>query len=218
MKAIRVVLADDHALVRAGIRSLLERIAGVEVVGDADTGPNALALIEARRPDVAFVDIAMGGMSGIEVAAHVAEKFPWVKVIILSMHAHEGYVAAALRAGAIGYVLKDSVAAELDLALEAAGRGQLYLSAAISRTVIKGYLAGNAHASGDEARRLTPRQRDVLTLVASGKSTKEIAGALHLSAKTVESHRARLMERLKIHDVPGLVKYALQAGLIPPLE
>jgi len=218
MKPLRVVLADDHALVRAGIRSLLERIPGVEVVGEAETGIDALALIQNRQPDIALVDIAMRGLNGLEVAACVARDWPEVRVIILSMHANEEYVAQALRAGAVGYLLKDSATAELDLALEAACRGETYLSPAISRTVISGYLARLSGAGQGTASPLTPRQREILTLVANGKSTKEIAHTLNLSVKTVETHRAQLMERLNIHDVAGLVKYALHVGLIPPVD
>ena len=218
MKPLRVVLADDHALVRAGIRSLLERMPGVEVVGEADTGLAALALIEAHQPDVALLDIAMRGLNGLDVATRVASDWPQVRVIILSMHANEEYVAQALRAGAVGYLLKDSAAAELDLALEAASRGETYLSPAISSTVISSYLARHSGAGRGAASPLTPRQREILTLVAEGKSTKEIAHGLKLSVKTVETHRAQLMERLSIHDVAGLVKYALHMGLIPPVD
>jgi len=218
MTPLRVVLADDHALVRAGIRSLLERIPGVEVVGEAHDGLDALALIGAHQPDLVLIDIAMAGLNGLEVAACVARDWPEVRVIILSMHANEEYVAQALRAGAVGYLLKDSATAELDLALEAASRGETYLSPAISRTVISGYLARRSGTGAGTASPLTPRQREVLTLVASGKSTKEIAHMLKLSVKTVETHRAQLMERLNIHDVAGLVKYALHLGLIPPVD
>lgn len=218
MKPLRVVLADDHALVRAGIRSLLERMPGVEVVGEADTGLAALALIEAHQPDVALLDIAMRGLNGLEVATRVASVWPQVRVIILSMHANEEYVTQALRAGAVGYLLKDSAVAELDVALEAASRGETYLSPAISRTVITGYLSRLPGAGRGTASPLTPRQREILTLVANGQSTKKIAHTLNLSVKTVETHRAQLMERLDIHDVPGLVKYALHVGLIPPVD
>lgn len=218
MKPLRVVLADDHALVRAGIRSLLERLPGVEVVGEADGGLDALSLIETHQPDLVLIDIAMRGLNGLDVATRVARDWPQVRVIILSMHANEEYVARALRAGAVGYLLKDSATSELDLALEAASRGETYLSPAISRTVISGYLARSSGTGEGTASPLTPRQREVLTLVASGKSTKEIAHTLNLSVKTVETHRAQLMERLNIHDVAGLVKYALHMGLIAPVD
>jgi DNA-binding NarL/FixJ family response regulator len=218
MKPLRVVLADDHTLVRAGIRSLLERIPGIEVVGEADTGLEALALIGAHQPDVVLIDIGMPGLDGLGVATRVARDWPRVRVIILSMHANEEYVAQALRAGAVGYLLKDSATAELDLAFEALCRGDTYLSPSISRAVIDGYLARHAGAGRRTESVLTPRQREILSLVAGGSSTKEIAGMLSLSAKTVDTHRAQLMDRLNIYDVPGLVRYALHLGLIPPVN
>lgn len=218
MKPLRVVLADDHTLVRSGIRSLLERVPAVEVVAEADSGERALELVGSHRPDLVFADIAMKGMTGIELTARAAAEFPAVKIVILSMHSGEGYVAQALRAGAVGYLLKDSAAVELDRAIEAVIRNETYLSPAISRTVIAGYLARFTGGAHDASLALTPRQREVLALVASGKSTKEIAGTLNISAKTVESHRIQLMERLDIHTVPGLVRYAAHAGLIPPID
>jgi DNA-binding NarL/FixJ family response regulator len=215
---MRILLADDHALVRAGIRALLEHMPGVEVVGEANDGIAALALIATSRPDVLLVDIAMRGLNGLDTAERVATEFPAIKVIILSMHANEEYVLQALRAGVAGYLLKDAAAAELDLALAAVGRGETYLSPSISRTVIDGYLA-RASGSGVKAPDpLTPRQRDILARVAQGHSTKEIAFTLNLSIKTVETHRAQLMERLGIHDVAGLVKYAMRTGLIAKEE
>jgi DNA-binding NarL/FixJ family response regulator len=215
MKPLRVLLADDHTLVRAGIRALLEKLPGVEVVGEAADGVEALALVKAHQPDVLLMDIAMRGLNGLETAAGVAHEFPQIKVIILSMHANEEYVIQALRAGAAGYLLKDSATIELELALEAVERGEKYLSPAISRTVIDGYLARVSGAGDAVAHPLTPRQLQILKCVAGGQSTKEIAFALNLSVKTVETHRAQLMERLGIHDVPGLVKYAMRIGLIP---
>jgi DNA-binding NarL/FixJ family response regulator len=218
MPPVRVVVADDHALVRAGIRAVLAEIPDVVVVGEADNGQQALALIEEHRPDVAFVDISMGEMSGLEVATRVVERCPDVKVIIISMYAHEAYVEQALRAGACGYLLKDSATSDLPLALDAARRGETYLSPAISRAVVRSYFGGPSGGGRGVTGRLTPRQREILTLLATGRSTKEIAGALNLSVKTVESHRAQVMQRLDIHDVAGLVKYALHMGLIPPVD
>lgn len=214
---VRVVLADDHALVRAGIRSVLAAIPGVEVVGEADSGERALRLIEDERPDIAIVDISMGATSGLDVATRVAERFPDVKIIIISMYAHEGYVTQALRAGARGYLLKDSATSELPLAIEAALRGDTYLSPAIARAVVDGFLSRPPGARGASTA-LTPRQREVLTLMANGRTTRQIARALDVSVKTVESHRTELMRRLEIHDVAGLVKHALRMGLIPPVD
>ena len=214
MPALRVLLADDHALVRAGMRSLLRDIEGVEVVGEAADGAQALALAERERPDVVLLDIAMKGMNGLEAAARLRDLHPGIKVIILSMHASEEYVLQALRAGAAAYLIKDSATAELELALRSVMRGETYLSPAISRQVVEGYVQRVGAGAGEDP--LTPRQREVLKRIAEGRSTKEIAFELGLSVKTVETHRAQIMERLGIRDVPGLVRYALRTGLVPP--
>jgi len=210
--AIRVVLADDHALVRAGMRSLLGGMAQVEVVGEAASGEEALVLAERERPDVVLMDIAMKGITGLEAAARIRDQHPGVRVIILSMHAGEEYVLQALRAGAIGYLLKDAATGELELALRSVMRGESWFSPAVSRQVVEGYVQ---RVGGEPvADVLTARQREVLKLVAGGKSTKEIAFDLNLSVKTVETHRAQIMERLGIRDVAGLVRYALKTGLV----
>jgi DNA-binding NarL/FixJ family response regulator len=212
---IRVVLADDHALVRAGIRSLLGAMADVEVVGEASSGEEALALAQRERPDVVLMDIAMKGITGLEAAARMREQHPAVRVVILSMHAGEEYVLQALRAGAVGYLLKDAATGELELALRTVIRGESWLSPAVSRQVVEGYVQRvGGDAGGADV--LTVRQREVLRHVAGGKSTKEIAFMLNVSVKTVETHRAQIMERLGIRDVAGLVRYALRTGLIPP--
>lgn len=211
---IRVVLADDHALVRAGMRSLLGGMAEVQVVGEASSGEEALQQAESERPDVVLMDIAMKGMTGLDAAARMRERLPTVRVIILSMHSGEEYVLQALRAGAVGYLLKDAATGELELALRSVMRGESWFSPAVSRQVVEGYVqrvGGEAVADV-----LTARQREVLRLVAGGKSTKEIAYDLNLSVKTVETHRAQIMERLGIRDVAGLVRYALRTGLVPP--
>jgi DNA-binding NarL/FixJ family response regulator len=211
---IKVVLADDHALVRAGMRSLLGGMAEVQVVGEASSGEEALQLAESERPDVVLMDIAMKGMTGLDAAARMRERQPSVRVIILSMHAGEEYVLQALRAGAVGYLLKDAATGELELALRSVMRGESWFSPAVSRQVVEGYVQRvGGEAAADV---LTPRQREVLRLVAGGKSTKEIAYDLNLSVKTVETHRAQIMERLGIRDVAGLVRYALRTGLVPP--
>jgi DNA-binding NarL/FixJ family response regulator len=211
---IRVVLADDHALVRAGMRSLLAAMAAVQVVGEAASGEEALELAARERPDVVLMDIAMKGMGGLEAAARMREQHPSVRVVILSMHAGEEYVLQALRAGAVGYLLKDAATGELELALRSVMRGESWFSPAVSRQVVEGYVQRvGGEAAGDV---LTARQREVLKLVAGGKSTKEIAYDLNLSVKTVETHRAQIMERLGIRDVAGLVRYALKTGLVPP--
>lgn len=212
---MRLLLADDHTLFREGVRSLLSRIADVTVVAETGDGREALDLIERHRPDVALLDITMPGMNGLEVATRTARSSPRTRVVILSMHASEAYVAQALRAGIAGYLLKDVAATELEAALRAVARGETYLSPAISRQVVEGFL-GRAQPEPDPLAGLTGRQREILQLIAEGKSTKEIAAALAVGIKTVETHRAKLMERLGIHDVAGLVRFAIRAGLVSP--
>ena len=211
---IRILLAEDHALVRAGIRSLLASVPDLEVVGEAGDGREALAILERIPADVVILDITMPGMNGLEAASRIAERWPATKVIILSMHFNEEYVSRALRAGAAGYLLKDAGTSELEAAIRAVVRGQTFLSAAVSR---RGAAAGDGVARGATAlEALTPRQREVLQLIAEGHSTKGTAAVLGLSVKTVETHRTQLMQRLAIHDVAGLVRYAMRAGLINP--
>jgi len=211
---IRVLLADDDALVRAGIRSLLNAMDEVEVVAEASSGEEAIELVTQNQPDVVLMDIAMKGITGLEAAARMRGRNPEVRVVILSMHSGEEYVLQALRAGAAGYLLKDAATGELELALRSVMRGESWLSPAVSRQVVEGYVQ---RAGGEQAPEvLTARQREVLRLVAGGKSTKEIAFLLNLSVKTVETHRAQIMERLGIRDVAGLVRYALRTGLVPP--
>jgi DNA-binding NarL/FixJ family response regulator len=195
----------------------------VQVVAEASDGREALRLVKTYQPDVVLMDIAMAGLNGLEATARVTKEFPAVRVIILSMHSTEEYVAQALRAGAAGYLLKDAAAAELELAVTSVARGETYLSPAVSKHVIADYLrrAGGGAAGGDEgtpspAALLTPRQREILQLIAEGHSTKEIAALLHLSVKTVETHRMQLMARLDVHDVAGLVRYAIRVGLVMP--
>ena len=214
MAALRILLVDDHALVRAGMRSLLREIEGVEVVAEASDGAEALRLAERERPDVVLMDIAMKGMNGLDAAARLREQRPEAKVIILSMHTSEEYVLLALRAGAAAYLIKDSATSELEVALKSVMRGETYLSPAISRQVVEGYV--QRVGAGSVADPLTPRQREVLKRIAEGRSTKEIAYDLQLSVKTVETHRAQIMERLVIRDVAGLVRYAMRVGLVPP--
>ncbi len=213
--ATRVLLADDHALVRVGIRSLLSTIAGFDVVGEAGTGHEAVELADQLRPHVVLMDIAMPGINGLDATARLVERHPEIRVIILSMHASEEYALQALRAGAAGYLLKDADLLELERAIVAVARGETYLSPAISKHVIADYKRRVAEQP-EPIDRLTPRQREVLRLIAEGLSTKEIAFKLGLSVKTVETHRAQLMERLEIRDVAGLVRFAIRSGLVDP--
>jgi DNA-binding NarL/FixJ family response regulator len=210
MKPLRVVIADDHALLRAGLRALLAQLEAVEVVGEAGDGHEVLRLVAERNPEVLLLDIGLPGLNGLEVADRLAAEQPQVRVVILSMHGSEEYVLRALQAKVAGYLMKGATVAELELALRTAAAGETYLSPSISRHVISDYL----NRSGAPAPSpLTPRQREILQLVAEGLSTKEIASRLSLSAKTVDSHRAQLMERLGINDVAGLVRYAIRTGL-----
>ena len=215
MTHTRVMLADDHTLMRAGVRALLEDLEGVEVVAEAADGPEALAMVEAHRPDVLLADIAMPGFNGLDLTARLAEARPEVKVIILSMYHDEEYVRRAVLAGAKGYLLKTSDPAELGLAIRAVMSEGTYLSPAVSKHLVADYLRQAAGGAGPAAE-LTPRQREVLRRIAQGQSTKAIARTLAISVKTVETHRTQLMERLDIHEVAGLVRYAIRVGLISP--
>lgn len=213
MMRTRILLADDHALVRAGIRSLLEKLPAFEVVGEASTGHEALELAEKLRPNLVLLDITMSGLNGLEVVERLNKSHPTIKVLILSMHTNEEYAVRALRSGAAGYMIKDAAAMELELAIQAVMREGTYLSPAISRVLVDKLLT-QTQPGATSAPVLTLRQREILQLLAEGKFAKEIAFQLHLSVKTVETHRAQLMERLNIHDVPGLVRYAIRTGLI----
>jgi DNA-binding NarL/FixJ family response regulator len=213
MNVTRVLLADDHGLVRAGIRALIEKIPNVEVVGEASTGRAALELVKSKLPNLVLMDIGMAELGGLEALPRIVKDFPGVRVIILSAHANEEYVIRALRAGAAGYMLKDAATAELELAVNSVTQDKTYLSPSISRTVINSYLE-RVGGELSPLEQLTPRQREILQLIAEGRNTKEIAAELEVSVKTVESHRLQLMERLNIHDVPGLVRYAIRSGLV----
>jgi DNA-binding NarL/FixJ family response regulator len=212
---IRVLLADDHLLVRAGIRSLLGTLPGVEVVGEARDGQEALLLVGTLHPDVVLMDIAMPGLNGLEATARIAREHRGTRVIILSMHVSEEYAARALRAGGAGYLPKDADVRELALAIEAVARGETYLSPTVSTHVVADYRRRLTEAP-DALARLTPRQREVLQLLAEGHSTKDVAFRLGVSIKTVETHRAQLMERLDIRDLAGLVRFAVRMGLVSP--
>jgi DNA-binding NarL/FixJ family response regulator len=213
MSALRVALVDDHTLLRAGIRALLEKVPGIEVVGEASNGREALDLIKTELPGLVLMDIAMRELGGLEALALITKQFPSVKVIILSAHANEEFVIRALRSGAAGYMLKDAAAEELGLAMHAIAEGKPYLSSSISRKVIDNYLDRVGGVS-PSTKQLTARQSEVLRSIAEGKNTKEIASLLGISVKTVEAHRLQLMGRLGIYDVPGLVKYAIRFGLV----
>jgi DNA-binding NarL/FixJ family response regulator len=216
---MRVLLADDHHLVRAGIRALLSSLPDVEIVAEAGNGQEALAALGRSKPDIALIDISMPGLNGLELAARASRDVPETRIVILSVHGDASHVAQALRAGAKGYLVKDAAADELPILIRAVMRGETYLSPSISRHVVEGFLGRSSALppeSTDAPALLTPRQREILQLVAEGRSTKEIASLLELSVKTVETHRAQIMERLDIHDLAGLVRYAVRAGLVSP--
>jgi DNA-binding NarL/FixJ family response regulator len=210
---IRVLIADDHALFRAGIRRILESFGGVDVVAEASDGHEALRLTERHHPHVLLLDVAMPGLNGIEATARVCRDFAQSRVILLSMHEGEEYVLRALRAGASGYLLKSASPTELELAVRAVARGETYLSPAVSRHLVDDYRRRQAPAT-DPLDQITLRQREILQLIAEGNTTKAIAQKLGLSVKTVENHRAGLMERLDIHDLAGLVRWAIARGLV----
>jgi DNA-binding NarL/FixJ family response regulator len=213
MEPTRVILVDDHTLVRAGIRSLMDGMEGFNVVAEASDGREALAAIVLHKPDIVLMDIAMKNLNGLETTVQIKRDFPDTRVIILSMHATGDYVQQAIRAGASGYLLKDAATAELGIAVQAVMRGEVYLSPAVSKQVVESYMLrpGGEKSSVEQ---LTPRQREVLKMIAEGHSTKEIAYRMGVSVKTVETHRTQLMERLDIRDVAGLVRYAIRVGLI----
>lgn len=215
MTNVRVLLAEDHQLVRAGIHALLDRMTGVEVVAEVSDGVEALKAVETIQPDIVLMDVAMPGLNGLEAAGRITKQWPLVRIIILSMHANEEYLRQALTAGAMGYLLKGANLVELEQAIRTVSKGEPYLTPSVARYAIEAYRQeGTRELTPLE--RLSPRQREVLQLMAEGHSTKEMAFRLKLSTKTVETHRAQLMERLDIHDIAGLVRFAIKAGLIHP--
>jgi DNA-binding NarL/FixJ family response regulator len=215
MKPIRILLVDDHELVRAGLRALLEKISEVEIVGEAGNGREALRLIETLNPDLALMDIMMPELNGLDATARATSKFPHTRIIILSMNVTQEVVLQTLQAGAGGYLLKNISPAELEMAIRAVMRGEMFLSSAISQQVVEACL--KRAASPTQTREtLTPRQRETLQLIAEGNSTKQIAYKLGISVKTAESHRTDLMEATDIHDIAGLTRYAIRMGLVTP--
>jgi DNA-binding NarL/FixJ family response regulator len=213
MEPIRILIADDHTLIRAGIRALLEKIPEISSIKEAANGQHALDLLADSEFDIVLTDIAMPVLNGLKLTEQITRQYRAIKTIIISMHSTEEYVCQALKAGAAGYLLKDSGVAELRLAIDAVARGESYLCPAVSRYVISDYI-NRTTASPRSAELLTPRQREILGLIVGGRSTKVIARLLNISVKTVETHRAQLMERLDIHDVAGLVRYAIRNGLV----
>ncbi len=217
MKPIRVLLVEDHTLMRAGIRSLLQNFSGMEIVAETSDGLEAVRLAETHQPDVVLMDISMKGLNGLEATARIA-KNPQVRVLMLSMHASEEYVLRALQVGASGYILKDASPGDLERAIQAVAHGEAYLSPSVSRYVVDYVRHADRNANSGPFEKLTPRQREILQLIAEGSTTRDIAQRLYISATTVETHRAQLMERLDIHDIPGLVRYAVRMGIVKTNE
>ena len=210
--SVRIVLADDHQVMRQGLRALLER-EQFHVVGEASNGRDAMATAESLHPDVVVLDLGMPELNGLDAAQQIVRASPTTKVIALTMHTEDSYVLAALRAGCKGYVLKSQAGADLVQAIRDVCRGLTYLSPVISTAVVDAFLGKRTDLASD---RLSLREREVLQLVAEGRTTKEVAGVLHVSVKTADSHRTRIMRKLDIHDTAGLVRYAIREGLIEP--
>lgn len=213
--ALRVLIVDDHTLVRAGLRALLEPAAGIEVVGEAEDGLGALAAVRALHPDVVLMDIAMPKMTGVEATRRIKEEFPDTQVLALTVHDNEEYLFQMLRAGACGYVLKKARPAELVDAIEAASRGETYLFPSMAKSLVGDYLRRvEAGEESDTYAQLTTREREILKLLAEGYTSPEISDLLHLSVKTVSSHRQHIMEKLDLHRPAELIKYAIRKGLV----
>ncbi len=208
---LRIFLADDHPIVRQGLKVLLEQ-GGFTVVGEAADGRSAVCMAEELHPDVAVLDLSMPLLNGLDAAPHILQRSPGTRTILLTVHTEEQYVLEALRAGIRGYVLKTQAAADLVRAIQEVARGQIYLSPGISEVVVQAYLS-RTELPPDP---LTPRERQVLQLIAEGNTTREIARILGVSVKTAESHRTRMMRKLNIRDTAGLVRYAIRRGLIQP--
>ena len=212
---IRVFLADDHAVLRAGLRALLSREPDMEVVGEAASGSEALKKVEELQPDVVLMDISMPGMEGLEATAQIKQRAPGTKVLILTMHEDRRYLLPALKAGAAGYVVKRAADAELIGAIRAVQRGEAFLHPSMAKLLVEEYAGGRA-SGASEGQPLSDREGEVLRLIAEGLSYKEMADRLGISVKTVETYRERIKEKLSLHSRAELVRYALEQGLLRP--
>lgn len=215
MRKFRVLLADDHQLMRSGVRLMLEREADLTVVGEASDGREAVALAKSLKPEVVVMDIGMPNLNGIEAAHQMTQEEPNLAIVIVSMHSDESYVLRALKAGARGYLLKDSAEADLIKAVHAVAGGKSFFSPAVSKMLLDDYVRKLKRSGTEDAYDLlTPREREILQLIAEGKSNKDIANLLNLSVYTVESHRSNLMEKLNLRGLPELILYAVRKGII----
>ncbi|MEK6766189.1 MAG: response regulator transcription factor [Planctomycetota bacterium] len=216
MSKIRVLLADDHTIVRQGLRALLDSQEDIEVVGEAEDGRQAFEKTKELIPDIVVIDITMPNLNGIEATRQIKKLNPEIKVLVLTVHDNEEYIHQILQAGASGYLLKESAVTDLVSAINAVKKGGIFLSPAISKVVVKDYIRHAEEGTGDfdSLNILTNREREVLQLIAEGHTNREVAHILKLSVKTVDVHRSHIMEKLNIHDVTGLVKYSIRKGLI----
>ncbi len=214
MKKIKVLIADDHTILRQGIKALLDNQKGIEVIGEAKDGREVLKAVENSMPDVVLMDIAMPGLNGLEATRRIKKKFPAMKVLVLTMYTNEEYIFQVLNAGANGYLVKETAFQDLISAIEAVYRNEAFMSPSISKKVIDSYIQRVQGGEEQTGEILTAREREVLQLIAEGNSSKKIAEILFISPKTVETHRAHLMEKLNIHNRAGLVKYAIRKGMV----
>jgi two-component system, NarL family, response regulator NreC len=214
MATLRILLADDHTLVRQGLRKVLEERPDWQVVAEAGNGRDAVRLAEEHRPDVAVVDVAMPLLNGIEATRQIARRAPQTRILVLSMHSDEAYVTQILKAGAIGYLLKDSADVDLLEAVQAVSQGRSFFSPAVGRLMADDYARQRGDAAADRYESLSDREREIFQLVAEGKTNKEIASLLFISISTVETHRARIMEKLDLHSAAEIVLYAVRRGVV----
>ena len=210
---LKILLVDDHRVVREGLRSLIEKQHGMEVVAEAENGRTALQMTHKFKPDLIVMDLSMPDLNGIEATRQIVQEFPDTKVLALSMHADRQFVAGAIKAGVSGYLVKDSAFTELDRALRALAANETYLCSKITRVVVKDYAEKLSLEEAETPAALTARQREVLQLLAEGRTTKQIADRLNVSVKTVETHRRNIMEKLNIFSVAQLTKFAIREGL-----
>jgi DNA-binding NarL/FixJ family response regulator len=215
MRKIRILLADDHKLMRSGLKALIEQQSDLTVVGEADDGRQAVALAASLKPDLLVMDIGMPNLNGIEAAHQITQAYPETAIVMLSMHSDESYVLRALKAGAKGYLLKDSAESDLIRAVHAVAGGKSFFSPAVSKVLLDDYVRKLRRSGAEDAYDLlTPREREILQLIAEGKSNKDVANLLNLSVYTVETHRSNLMEKLNLRGVPELILYAVRKGII----